>query len=61
LNHGIKLDPIYTGKAMFGLMKELENEKWNGKSVVFIHTGGIQGVQSIEEKNGVRLFGWNNG
>jgi len=57
LNHGIKLDPIYTGKAMFAMMKELQNEKWNGKSVVFIHTGGIQGVQSIEEKSGVRLFG----
>ncbi len=56
LKHGIKLDPIYTGKAMFALMKELEAEKWNGKSVVFIHTGGIQGVQSIEDKSGVRLF-----
>lgn len=57
LKHGIKLDPIYTGKAMFAMMKELQHEKWNGKSVVFIHTGGIQGVQSIEEKSGVRLFG----
>lgn len=57
LNHGIKLDPIYTGKAMFAMMKELQHEKWNSKSVVFIHTGGIQGVQSIEEKSGLRLFG----
>lgn len=56
LKHGIKLDPIYTGKAMFALMKELEAEKWNGKSVIFIHTGGIQGVQSVEEKSGVKLF-----
>lgn len=55
-NHGIKLDPIYTGKAMFAMMKELKNEKWNGKTIVFIHTGGIQGVQSIEEKSGVSLF-----
>lgn len=56
LNHHIKLDPVYTGKAMFAMMKELENEKWNGKSIVFIHTGGIQGVESIEKKSGVRLF-----
>ena len=56
LEHGIKLDPIYTGKAMFAVMKELEDEKWNGKSVVFIHTGGIQGVQSVEEKSGFKLF-----
>jgi 1-aminocyclopropane-1-carboxylate deaminase len=56
LKHEIKLDPIYTGKAMFALMKELEDEKWNGKSIVFIHTGGIQGVPSVEEKSGVKLF-----
>ncbi len=56
LKHGIKLDPIYTGKAMFALMKELEDEKWNGKSVIFIHTGGIQGVQSVEEKSGFKMF-----
>lgn len=56
LNHKIKLDPVYTGKAMFAMMKALENEKWNGKSVVFIHTGGIQGVESIEEKIGMKLF-----
>lgn len=56
LNHGIKLDPIYTGKAMFALMKALENEKWDGKSVVFIHTGGLQGISSIEEKSGMKLF-----
>ena len=41
---------------MYGLMKELENVKWNGKSVVFIHTGGLQGVESIEKKSGVSLF-----
>ena len=56
LKNEIKLDPIYTGKAMFALMKELEDEKWNGKSIVFIHTGGIQGVPSVEEKSGVKLF-----
>lgn len=56
LNHQIKLDPVYTGKAMFAMIKELEDEKWNGKSVVFVHTGGIQGVESIEEKSGMSLF-----
>jgi len=56
IDHGIKLDPIYTGKAMFAMMKELDDDKWNGKSVVFIHTGGIQGVSSVEAKSGVLLF-----
>ena len=56
LKYNLKLDPVYTGKAMYGMIKELENEKWNGKSVVFIHTGGLQGVESIEKKVGVNLF-----
>ena len=41
---------------MFGLIKEIEKEKWNGKTIVFIHTGGLQGVESIEEKSGLTLF-----
>ena len=41
---------------MFAMMKELDDDKWNGKSVVFIHTGGIQGVSSVEVKSGVQLF-----
>lgn len=42
---GIVLDPVYTGKALFGLRKE-----WNGprfadaKNVLFIHTGGVFGL-----------------
>lgn len=40
-NTGIILDPVYTGKALRGLILDLEAGKYNqGKNVLFIHTGG---------------------
>lgn len=42
---GIVLDPVYTGKAMYGLYNELK--KGNLKdidNILFIHTGGLYGL-----------------
>jgi len=42
---GIILDPVYTGKAFFGLYHELESERFrDAKNILFIHTGGIYGT-----------------
>jgi D-cysteine desulfhydrase len=42
---GIFLDPVYTGKAFFGMVKELErNPKCFGERIIFLHTGGIFGL-----------------
>jgi D-cysteine desulfhydrase len=42
---GVLLDPVYTGKAFFGMTKELERaHRRFGERVVFIHTGGIFGL-----------------
>lgn len=39
---GIFLDPVYTGKAMSGLIDLIKKGKFKSKdAVVFIHTGGI--------------------
>jgi D-cysteine desulfhydrase len=39
------LDPVYTGKAFFGLVRELERDPQRfGDRVVFVHTGGIFGL-----------------
>lgn len=41
----IPLDPIYTGKMVFGIFDLIEKNKWNwGKKILIIHTGGLQGV-----------------
>lgn len=38
-SEGILLDPVYTGKAMAGLLDYLENSEEN-TPVLFVHTGG---------------------
>ncbi len=40
---GIVLDPVYTAKAMLGLMGE-ERRRQDGASVLFVHTGGVFGL-----------------
>jgi 1-aminocyclopropane-1-carboxylate deaminase/D-cysteine desulfhydrase-like pyridoxal-dependent ACC family enzyme len=50
---GIILDPVYTGKTFFSLIRELSDSK-EQKSVLFWHTGGslgTYGFKSIIEKN----------
>ncbi|WP_088228317.1 D-cysteine desulfhydrase family protein [Desulfosporosinus sp. FKB] len=42
---GIILDPVYTGKAMFGLVEEIKKGTFrNSKNILFIHTGGVLGL-----------------
>lgn len=39
--NSIVLDPVYTGKAFYGMCDYLKRENIEGKSILFIHTGGI--------------------
>ena len=55
--HQIKLDPVYTGKAMYALFEEIKKGNLDNQNVIFIHTGGVQGAQSIIDKTGVNLYG----
>jgi 1-aminocyclopropane-1-carboxylate deaminase/D-cysteine desulfhydrase-like pyridoxal-dependent ACC family enzyme len=42
---GILLDPVFTGKAMAGLLADVESRRLApGDVVVFVHTGGIPGL-----------------
>lgn len=42
---GIVLDPVYTGKALFGLARAVERgEIPRGARVLFVHTGGLPGL-----------------
>jgi len=42
---GLVLDPVYTGKAFYGLTCELARDRARfGERVVFLHTGGIFGL-----------------
>ena len=42
---GIFLDPVYTGKAFFGMIQELKRDpKCFGERIIFMHTGGLFGI-----------------
>ncbi|HEV2530532.1 D-cysteine desulfhydrase [Phenylobacterium sp.] len=41
---GLLLDPVYTGKAMKGLIALSMLGRFDGETVVFLHTGGAQGL-----------------
>ena len=41
---GIVLDPVYSGKAMKGLIALAKAGRFEGERVVFLHTGGAQGL-----------------
>ncbi len=54
--HQIKLDHVYTGKAMFALWNQIKQGRYDGESIVFLHTGGLQGVSGLERKLNEKLF-----
>ena len=42
---GVILDPVYTGKGMYGLTQEIKKGRFNEfKNILFIHTGGLFGL-----------------
>lgn len=44
---GVIFDPVYTGKAMYGMMNEIEKGTFEkGENILFIHTGGLFGIFS---------------
>lgn len=51
--YGIKLDPIYTSKLLYGVLDLIEQGAFEvGSKVVVVHTGGLQGIKGWEERFG---------
>ncbi|HRF40702.1 MAG TPA: pyridoxal-phosphate dependent enzyme [Saprospiraceae bacterium] len=49
--YGITLDPIYTGKMMYGVFDLIRNGAFpRGSTIVAVHTGGLQGVAGFEQR-----------
>ena len=47
----IPLDPIYTGKMMFGILDMIAKNKFPENSkILVIHTGGLQGIDGFNQK-----------
>lgn len=46
----IKLDPIYTGKAMYAMCDLADSGHFaSGSKILFIHTGGLQGIAGFND------------
>lgn len=51
LKTGIPLDPIYTGKMMYGIFDLIKKKYFPEESkILAIHTGGLQGIVGMNEK-----------
>lgn len=47
-NYGIPLDPIYTGKMMYGVFDLMKQGYFEEHSkILVIHTGGLQGIEGM--------------
>jgi 1-aminocyclopropane-1-carboxylate deaminase len=47
----IPLDPVYTGKMMYGLVDMIRNKRFEKNSrILAIHTGGLQGIDGMNQK-----------
>jgi 1-aminocyclopropane-1-carboxylate deaminase len=50
-NFKIPLDPVYTGKLLFGIFDLIKNKQWIGeKKILVTHTGGLQGILGMNQK-----------
>lgn len=49
---GLVLDPVYTGKAFNGMLKEIGKGRFTGgDTIVFVHTGGIFGLLAQRDRH----------
>ncbi|TVP52020.1 MAG: pyridoxal-phosphate dependent enzyme [Mongoliibacter sp.] len=52
----IPLDPVYTGKMMYGVFDLLQKDFFpKGSKVLCLHTGGLQGVKGFNQRFGEDL------
>ncbi len=48
---GVILDPVYTGKAFYGLYNEIQKGTFDDhENILFIHTGGLYGLFPKQEQ-----------
>ena len=47
-NVGIRLDPLYTGKMIYGILDMIANDYFKPRTkILAIHTGGLQGIAGM--------------
>ncbi len=55
-DHGVQLEPVYTGKLFFGLFELIAQDYFTpGTSIAVIHTGGLQGLEGFAQRYGALI------
>lgn len=50
VTYQIPLDPVYTGKMMFGIFDMIQKKQFPANSkILAIHTGGLQGIEGMNQ------------
>ncbi len=49
---GIPLDPIYTGKMLYGIVDLIKKDQLSSDELLIIHSGGLQGIAGFNERFG---------
>ncbi|MFW5760875.1 MAG: 1-aminocyclopropane-1-carboxylate deaminase/D-cysteine desulfhydrase [Cyclobacteriaceae bacterium] len=53
VEQGVSLDPVYTGKMMFGLFDLIREGYFpKGSKILALHTGGLQGIAGFNQRFG---------
>jgi 1-aminocyclopropane-1-carboxylate deaminase len=48
LQHGIAVEPVYTGRALYKLYQQIQSGEFAaGSRISFFHTGGLQGIAGL--------------
>lgn len=47
---GIPVEPVYTGKMLYGLFAEINAGHLDGQRIVALHTGGLQGLRGLRQR-----------
>lgn len=47
--HRIALDPVYTGKMLWGIYQQLAAGEFDGRRIIALHTGGVQGLRGYPD------------
>jgi 1-aminocyclopropane-1-carboxylate deaminase len=55
--HNIKTDPVYSGKSAFAMYDLVKNNYFKkGTTVIWLHCGGLQGIEGIENRYGIKVY-----
>jgi len=50
-HYALKLDPVYTGKMFFGLLKDMDQGLFPiGSKILALHSGGLQGIAGMNKR-----------